>query len=226
MHSRDRLLTVITPTIGRAGLETLIESIAAQSIAERICHIVLWDDFRAPEARNPADYDASNRLSLVLGDGFGRNGDAPGSPLRAVGLMAAATPWVMLADDDVVWSPTHAETMLRAGDGRNWASCFRRIFSPAGEDLGIDQFESVGDDPTRRVPYEMCDGNTLVFRREFGVAAAPLFRETMLYDDDRRLYGFLKANAGPRGRTAIATIHQVCPERLTGFFTDNCTRTS
>ena len=223
MSTRDCLVTVITPTTGRAGLDALIASIDAQPMADRISHILLWDDFRAPEARQPADYQSRNRLSLVLHDGFGRNGDAPGSPLRAVGLMAAATPWVTLADDDVIWAPTHIETMLSAVEGRHWCSCFRRIYSPAGDDLGIDRFESVGDDPSRRVPYEMCDGNTLLFRRELGVAAAPLYRETTLYDDDRRMYAYLKANAGPRGRTGTATIRQTCPERLTGFFRENCT---
>lgn len=223
MSTPERLITVITPTTGRAGLDALIASIDAQPLADRIVHILLWDDFRATEARQPANYQGTNRLSLVLHDGFGRNGEAPGSPLRAVGLMAAATPWVTLADDDVVWAPTHMETMLGAVDGRNWCTCLRHIFSPAGDDLGIDRFESVGDDASRRVPYEMCDGNTLLFRRELGVAAAPLFRETKLYDDDRRMYAFLKANAGPRGRTGRATIRQTCPERLTEFFRQNCT---
>ncbi|HYP85650.1 glycosyltransferase family A protein [Variovorax sp.] len=220
----DRLLTVITPTIGRPGLDALIASIDAQTLgASRIFHILLWDDRRAPDAKPWAGYQGPGRLSLALGAGFGVQGHAPGSALRAVGLMAAATPWVTFADDDVTWAPEHAESLLAAAHGRQWATCLRRILSPAGEDLGVDRFESVGDDPSRRVPYEMCDGNTMVLRREWGVTAAPLFRETRYYDDDRRLYALLKANAGERGRSGRATIRQVCPDRLLEFFRAHCT---
>ncbi|MBS0450771.1 MAG: glycosyltransferase family 2 protein [Proteobacteria bacterium] len=223
--SRDCVLTVLTPTIGRAGLDALIASIEAQTLgASKIFHILLWDDMREPKARPLAAYDGPRRLSLVLGAGFGRNGQAPGSPLRAVGLMAASTPWVTFADDDVVWAPGHAASLLSAAHGLNWASCLRRIVAPGGDEIGVDRFESVGDDPTRRVAYEMCDGNTMLFRRELGVAAAPLYRETMHYDDDRRLYAFLKANGGPRGRSGQASIRQVCPARLESFFRANCTR--
>lgn len=223
--AHDCVLTVLTPTIGRAGLDALIASIDAQTLgASKIFHILLWDDVRAPEARPHAAYDGPRRLSLVLGAGFGRNEQAPGSPLRAVGLMAASTPWVTFADDDVTWAPDHAASLLCAADGLNWASCLRRIVSPAGEEIGVDRFESVGDDTSRRVPYEMCDGNTMLFRRELGVAAAPLYRETTRYDDDRRLYAFLKAHGGARGRSGQASIRQVCPARLEAFFRAHCAR--
>jgi hypothetical protein len=94
--------------------------------------------------------------------------------------------------------------------------------SPSGGVLGVDRFESVGDDPERRVSYEMCDNNCMMFRRPFGVTAAPLYRETRQYNDDRLMYSFLKQHAGPRGRTGTPTINQVCPERLEEFFHANC----
>ena len=222
--ARGCVLTVLTPTIGRPGLDELIASIDAQTLgASRIFHILLWDDMRAPQARSPAAYDGPRRLSLVLSAGFGRNGPAPGSPLRAVGLMPAPPPGVPLADRAVAWAPDHAESLLAAASGLNWASCLRRIIAPDGGEIGVDNFESVGDDPSRRVPYEMCDGNTMLFRRELGVAAAPLYRETTRYDDDRRLYAFLKAHGGPRGRSARASIRQVCPAHLEAFFRQHCT---
>jgi hypothetical protein len=223
MDARSSVLTVITPTVGRPGLERLVRSLDSQTLGPRIYHIVLWDDQRWPQSRAPEQYAGPRRLSLTLSAGFGRNDSAPGSPLRAIGLLAAATPWVTFADDDVVWDTEHASTLLAAAEGRNWASCLRRIVSPAGEALGMDEFESVGDDPGRRVSYEMCDGNTMVFRRELGVAAAPLYRETTDYDDDRRLYALLKMHGGRRGRTGRATIQQICPERLVPFYRANCT---
>jgi hypothetical protein len=224
MDPTDCVLTVITPTVGRPGLDRLIGSIAVQTIGPVIYHLLLWDDHRDHRARPIRDYEDRRRLVLRLSDGMGRNGRAPGSPLRAVGLMAAPTPWVTLADDDVVWDPEHAARILAAAEGLNWASTLRRVVTADGEVLGTDRFQSVGDDPSRRVPREMCDGNTMVFRRRFGVMAAPLFRETTAYDDDRRLYAFLKRYAGPRGRTGKATLTQTCPERLTPLFRANCTR--
>ncbi len=88
--------------------------------------------------------------------------------------------------------------------------------------MGVDRFESVGDNPSRRVPYEMCDNSCMIFRREFGVHAAILYRETKEYNDDRLMYQFLKQPAGLRGQTGKATIHQTCPVKLVGFFKKNC----
>ena len=164
-------------------------------------------------------------MSLVLPSGFGRNWDAPGSPLRAVGLMAAMSPWVIFADDDVRWDENHLEILFEVLIGRRWATTLRTIWSPAGERLGVDRFESVGDDPARRVPYEMCDNNCIIFARELGTEAAVLYRETHEYNDDRLMYQFLKKKAGPRGATGVPTIHQTCPERLVEFFRENCSAT-
>lgn len=217
-------LTVVTPTTGRPSLFQLIDSIAAQQPAARIQHVLLWDDYRDPAAPDPASLSAPDRLSLVLPPGFGRFGDAPGSALRAIGLLLARTPWVTFADDDVYWALDHAAALAVAVRGVHWASTLRHVWSPAGELLGVDRFESVGDDPGRGTPYEMCDNNCMVFRRELGVVAAPLYRETTAYNDDRLMYAFLKAKAGPRGRTGRATVHQVCPPRLEGMFRAHASR--
>lgn len=214
-------LTVITPTTGKASLTDLIHSIDAQAAA--VFHILLWDDVRDQSARAPESYAAPNRISLVLRGGLGRNGDAPGSALRAIGLMAANTPWVTFADDDVVWERDHTEALQSALENDlHWASTLRTVWAPSGERLGVDRFESVGDDPARKVPYEMCDNNCMVFRREFGTAGAVLYRETRDYNDDRLMYEFLKARAGARGKTGKPTINQICPVRLVEFFRFHC----
>lgn len=98
----------------------------------------------------------------------------------------------------------------------------RTIWTAAGERLGVDRFEAVGDDITRRAPYETMDNNCLVFARELGVGAAWMYRETRHYNDDRLMYEFLKKYAGPRGRTDRATIHQICRDRLIDMFRSNC----
>jgi hypothetical protein len=215
-------VTVITPTTGKPSLDVLIGSIDKQTVAGAVFHILLWDHMREPSARSPESYNSATRLNLVLPYGSGRNVNAPGSPLRAIGLMAAVTPWVTFADDDVRWDESHVAALLKALNGAHWASTLRTVWSPSGERLGVDRFESVGDDPGRRVPYEMCDNNCMVFRRELGSAAAVLYRETRDYNDDRLMYRFLKANAGQRGRTDTPTIHHTCPEKLIAFFRQHC----
>lgn len=215
-------ITIITPTLGRPSLDILIGSIEAQSEAGAAFHLLLWDDTRDAKAKPPEAYNGANRLSLVLPGALGRNGNAPGSPLRAVGLMAAAADWVTFADDDVRWEPDHLTALFAAAKEKNWASTLRTVWSPLGERLGVDRFQSVGDDPGRRVPDEMCDNNCMIFRRDLGSAAAVLYRETKDYNDDVLMYRFLKANAGPRGRTGMPTVHHTCPEWLVEFFRQNC----
>ena len=88
-----RNITIITPTIGRPSLQALIDSVDRQSIAGVTMHLLLWDQRRESGFRAPESYNDAHRHSIVLPAGTGRNGDAPGSPLRAIGLMAARTQW-------------------------------------------------------------------------------------------------------------------------------------
>ena len=220
-HSTTPFLTVITPTTGKASLARLIESIDAQSRG-RIFHLVMWDDKR-DSAMDPAALNGPSRFSVVCPNGSGRNGDAPGSILRAVGLVLAKTPWVAFADDDVWWEGNYLDEVEKRAATANWMSVHRTIYSPFTKSrIGVDRFESVGDAPSRKVPYEMCDGNTMIFKREFGMAAAHLFRETTQYNDDRLMYAFLKQYAGERGAIPDALINQICPEKLVGFFEKFC----
>jgi hypothetical protein len=222
IRKTGELFTIITPTIGRPTLDVLVETIEQQSLANVAFQLLLWDDRRHPEARPPESYNGPARHSVVLPPGSGRNGDAPGSPLRAIGLIAARTPWVTFADDDVCWEPNHLASLANALRERRWASTLRTIWTGAGERLGVDRFEAVGDDPTRGAPYETMDNNCVAFARELGVGAAWMYRETVNYNDDRLMYEFLKKHAGPRGRTDQATIHQICPDRLIDMFRSNC----
>lgn len=216
-------LTVITPTTGKDSLDRLIASIDSQSKG-RLAHLLLWDD-RRDRSIDPASFNSSHRFSVVCPPGTGRNGDAPGSILRSVGMMLARSPWVTFADDDVWWEPHHVDSIEQHARSANWLTVLRTIHSPRdGSRLGVDRFESVGDDPSRKVPYEMCDGNTMSFKREFGVAAAHMFRETTDYNDDRLLYEFLKQFAGPRQAIRSPSINQVCPDRLHDFFARFCTQ--
>jgi len=215
-------VTVITPTTGRPSLLDLIASIDRQSGGVRVKHLLLWDDKRHRDSPDPKSLGSASRANMVLPDGFGRFGNAPGSALRSIGLLLATTPWVTFADDDVRWDSAHMSLLLGAASGLYWASTLRRVFTPDNEFIGIDRFESVGDDPTRLVNPDMCDNSCMLFRREFGVSAACMYRETTDYNDDRLMYQFMKQHAGRRGRTGVPTIEQRCPPNLVGMFRAHC----
>lgn len=216
-------ITVITPTIGRKNLDDLITSIENQTVSDKIFHIILWDEYREKGSKLPESYNSGNRWNIVLPWGLGKNGDAPGSALRAVGFIAAFTPYITFADDDVTWEKDHAETMLESIQGLNWTCSLRKMYSPFGKEyLGVDRFESVGDDANRKVPYEMLDGNCMMFKREYAIIASQFYRTITHYGDDRLMYQFLKENAGDLGRTNKATVKHICPDFLIDFFRENC----
>jgi hypothetical protein len=213
------LVTVITPTTGKPSLKKLRESLRAQKVP--YLHLLLWDDVRDEKADDPAAYEDNSTLSICL---RGRivQGQAAGSALRSVGLMAANTEYVTFADDDVWLDEGHLSSLIEAISGNNWAFSLRKIYSPSGEYIGVDRFESIGD--ASKLPYQLVDNNSNMFRRPYGVAAAHLYRETKDYNDDRLMYEFLKQFAGLPGKTGQATVNQICPVRLEQFFRMNCTK--
>lgn len=236
-------LTIITPTTGKGSLFSLIESIKSQEVP--VEHILLWDDFRegsfagkgdlvqTPQSLEKEEYwnEFNYLIKSIVVKGTMNSGEAKGSALRSIGLMAAQSDLVTFADDDVMWEPNHLQTMLKAIEGKQWAFCKRRIWTPipkdgSGDDgfefLGVDNFESVGEEA--KTQYKMVDNNCMMFNRRFGTSAAVLYRETKDYNDDRLMYAFLKKHAGAPGKTNEATINQVCPDKLVPFFRTNCTR--
>ncbi len=225
------LVTIITPTTGRASLLDLIASVKEQGVP--VVHLLLWDDKRDPGAGTPCEIEESAAEPAI---GYtvscialkGRTvvgGVNPGSALRAVGLMAAQTEYITFADDDVRWEKNHLMSMLDGKGDRRWGFCKRKIWAgdrKALEYLGRDDFESVGEEAI--TPYRMVDNNCMLFDRELGVAGARLYRETQEYNDDRLMYAFLKRHGGEPFRTNTATVNQICPPGLIGFFRANCTR--
>jgi hypothetical protein len=202
--------------------------------------VLLWDDKRdgiflypdpkTLEVLNPLNVTkfcytspGSIRYSIVI-PGSTVQGSASGSSLRSIGMMAAQTPYITFADDDVTWEDGHLESLLDAVEGHEFAYCKRKIWASESEYLGIDDFESVGNSPNRKVPYEMVDNNCMIFKRRLGSSGAVLYRETQDYNDDRLFYAFLKQYGGTPGKTNNATVNQICPQRLIPMFKENCTK--
>jgi len=224
------VVSIITPTTGKKSLYRLIDSIRKQNVPYE--HILLWDDKREGDflypdhdlkTKNPYDMEDQNTTCLVF-KGSMVYGKAYGSALRSIGLLSARGDYVTFADDDIYWDDNHLQSMLASLNNREWAYCRRKIYDQAGNCIGVDNFESVGDSPDRKVPYEMVDNNCMIFSRRFGSSGACLYRETKDYNDDRLFYGFLKKYAGTPGITKIATVNQVCPLRLEAMFKQHCTR--
>lgn len=226
-------LSIITPTTGRKCLYNAIDSISNQDMSETgfyFEHILLWDNLREDEfsngKRHPFDLSGENRYSIIIPSSF-KNGNATGSALRAIGLMAAKGEYITFMDDDVMWEKNHISTMLAAIKDKNWAFCKRKIWTKIPIDdqyeyLGVDNFESVGEEA--KTQYKMVDNSSMIFKRRFGSSAAPLYREVEGYCDDRLMYEFLMKYAGEPGKTNRATVNQVCPDKLVEFFRQNCTR--
>ena len=234
-----KIITIITPTTGKKSLNKLFESLKEQSIGW--VHILLWDgkredEFLFPnkdtlEAKSPHElteivYTDSNceigmRYCIEI-PGSIVQGGAAGSALRAIGLMAANTPYVTFADDDVWYESNHLSKLLEAVQGKQWAYSRRKVWANENDYIGVDNFESVGDHPSRKVPYEMADNNTMIFSRRFGTSGAVVYRETKEYNDDRLMYAFLKKYAGEPGRIEEATVNQICPQKLEMMFRQHC----
>ena len=234
-------ITIITPTTGKDSLSRLTNSLRYQRAS--FVHLLLWDDKREGEFLYPdsdnygitqpeeLDYVATYMKDGECYSQVGHNivlpgnlvsGKAYGSALRAVGLMAANTPYVTFSDDDVWYDENHLAEMLKAVRGKKWARTIRRIWGDVC--FGEDRFESVGEDA--KTPYKMVDNSSMIFDRRFGSSAACLYRETIEYNDDRLMYAFLKKHAGECGFTDKCTVNQVCPERLVEWFKTNCTECS
>lgn len=219
----NKKLTVITPSTGRKSLKKLIQSIKAQKNSDEIYHIILWDDFRQDDAikEKPEDFNNDNTLSIYVP---GDLGNPFGSHLRSVGLLLAQTPWVTFADDDVWWEDNHYETLQEImTEDNHWGAVRRIIWNPYNNNkIGVDNFESVGDAPTKKVPYEMLDNNTMVFRREYGVYASPIYREIETYNDDRKMYAYLKDCNVNYKLLNNPTVNQICPKKLVNMFQSLC----
>ena len=226
-------LTIITPTTGKESLFNLINSIKDCEFEGEVIHYILWDNFKTGKFLNglkPSDLDECllnghfqyTIKSIDFNERIVQEG-APGSSLRAIGLMAATTDYVTFADDDVTWEPDHLINLLSTVKDKKWGIVRRTVWKETEqgyEYLGVDNFESVGE--KAKTPYKMVDNNCMIFERRFGTSAAVLYRETKAYNDDRLMYEFLKEYAGEYGESTVPTINQICPSKLVDFFEKNC----
>jgi len=217
------IISIITPTRGEETLFKLIKSINEQSVPW--CHIIITDTSWMDSQLDPKScfnekIGNSIRYNIHI-PFFTKKGIAPGSALRSIALMAAQTEWITMADSDVWYENNHLESMIT--HDKNWSYCKRRIWSPTtGECLGIDNFESVGDES--KVSYEMVDGCSMAYKQPYGASAAYLYRMTEDYNDDRLAYAHYKKYGGKPHKTNQVTVNQICPIKLESMFRQFCTK--
>ena len=223
MTATEPLVTIITPSIGRPSLWRLIQSLDEQPVP--FCHIMLFDDFRDEQALAPERYCVApphgKRYHITIPGNFVKKPTA-GAALRAIGIIAADTPWVAFQDDDCWIERDHFVALLGAVEGKNWGFSRRRVWHPDGTLIGYDDFESIG--VGNKLGYDLVDGNTYLMRRENAVAMAPRYRETRSYNDDRLALEFLTQHGGEPGQSNIHSVNQVCPDKLVGMFQAYCTK--
>lgn len=226
-------LTIITPTIGRNSLSELIDSIQLNNINNEIIHLILWDSKNGGdqyvEPRHIENYIANkgykNVYNIFIPDDVGKYW---GSGLRAIGLLSATTEYVTFADDDIILKDNYYKNIKDNIIDKNydWGGWRRDIFNPLnGEFIGTDNFESVGDSNDRKVPYEFLDNSCMIFKRQFGVYASPIYRESTTYSDDREMYKYLKDCSDNYIFLNVPLVNHKCPEKLILFFEENCTNT-
>jgi glycosyltransferase involved in cell wall biosynthesis len=209
----NRLVTVISHTHGRfEPIERMYNSVQEWYPDTRL---LVSDD---SGTKSVSDGMANSKFAQVVQ----LNYDVGLSTARNSLVAAAQTEYVTFADSDVWWEKNHLSSMLNCINGGPWAYCKRKIWANENDYIGIDNFESVGDEATKKVPYEMVDNNCMIFSRRLGASGAVLYRETKDYNDDRLFYKFLKQYGGVPNKTNEATINQVCPKKLEKMFRENC----
>lgn len=102
------VVSAVIPSQNRPELRRAIESVLAQSCAEKI-EIVLVFDLAPGSVEPPVDLLRPSDKVLWTA------GSQGGSTARNVGVDAAAGEWVAFLDDDDTWSPSKIEKQLERG---------------------------------------------------------------------------------------------------------------
>jgi hypothetical protein len=207
--------SIITATVGRPSLSRTISTVAdAMSRAQaKYEHILVWDDKReglCPDAVS----EYPNIVNLV----------AQGTTIAAtakmgLGWCASKNEWCMSLDDDCWVEDPMAYAKIASGimaqDAR-WGFCRRVLYDKRGERLGVDVYESIGNEPqtTAYAGETFCDMNTMFIRRDVAMTVSPYLCYTGDYYADRPAYRTLLRNHGPPVRIEDALVAYTLRDEL------------
>lgn len=214
-------ISVITPTVGTPALTAAMRSVAAQTLPVR--HVVVVDgavhEAAARAAIGAAGLTAAQApVVLVLPDNTGRdlnNGHRiyrHVAPLLDAGLVA-------LLDEDNTYETDHVATLAPIAQAHGAAWSLRRLVTAAGEDLGIDDVESIGRPVgPEHARYVLVDTSCWMVRRDRVGLLAAIDRP---WDGDRQLTATVAREVGELAPlcSGRATLRYRVPQRLAAGFT-------
>lgn len=198
MSSPNSSFSIVTATVGRPSLMKTVETVGS---AMRIAgaeyeHILVWDDNR--ESLSPDSFAGHPNIVNLVAHGTVIAATAK----MGLGWCAAKNGWCMSLDDDcwVVDPQAYAKISdALKGSNARWGFCRRVLYDKAGVRLGVDVYESIGNEPqtTAYVGETFCDMNTMFIRRDVAMIVAPYMCFTGDYYADRVAYRNLLRNEGP-----------------------------
>ena len=210
--------TVITPTIGTERLRNAIISVQNQSV--RCKHLVVIDGAKHESVTRAILKDTGFYGDVIVlpentgGEwkGYKWNGHRIYAGIPAI----VNTDYISFLDEDNWYQPGFVETMER--QEKFIVTCRRNIYSINDEYIGMDNFESIGQND---FGYKLHDTNTLFFNTMLYCAnIAKSFYHPL--EADKNVSEMIYRLNTDHIHIPKALVNYRCPERLKNFFLLNC----
>lgn len=170
-------ITVVTPTIGGAGLARAVRSVQAQSYA-RLDHLVVADGPEAEAAvRKVLPDDPCRPVHLMTLPFNTGGGGFNGHRIYGASVYLTQGRYIAFLDEDNAFEPDHIQMLMDLIEekGLAWAYSLRSLIDRDGGVIGHDDCESLGRWSTwDNQSVHLIDMNCYAMRRDVAIAAVPL----------------------------------------------------
>ena len=214
------IFTIVTPTLGNRTLLKLKEQLRKETIS--YIHLIMWDTNRCQNPLTPEEVEDDRTYSYVMRHPYHKYPNQRNDVwLRAVGATLTNTPYITFFDDDTWPEENHLEKVLNYMAPRklDYAYVKRRMWTPDGQVIGIDDFEATGNQT--KWGYKLIDNSSIYLKIETARKLSIVFLEHQIYGDDRYTPDFLEKNAKGERMNQVLVNHVSRPE-LVEFFKQNC----
>jgi len=189
------LITVITPTTGKACVLQAIESVESQSY-NNIQHLVFIDNPNiSPQLKADIRKHRIDVIEMPYPTGKDRFN---GHRIYGASVFLANGDYFCYLDEDNWYDPDHVECLLGVVKrGYSWAFSFRKIIEGENNFVCYDDCESLGKWPSvlGETDY-LVDVNCYFFPRSIALWTCPIwyrrFRDSNMMEVDRALVTFLR----------------------------------
>lgn len=215
-------VTIITPTIGRAGLTNTVESVKSQEFDGEIRHLLVVDgpQYIKPVVDLSLDIDNQKTYVHVTPENTGADGFY-GHRIYAAYPHLVSTDYIMFLDEENTLETNHVSSMVVEIENKelHWAYSLRNIYSQSGEFHIEDCCESLGQWPiyfTANKPDSekqyLIDTSCYCFRRNFIVQCSSVWHHG--WGGDRRFFNIIKQYNGIKfGTTGLHTLNYMLDEK-------------